>query len=235
MDNLTELVHEIAELPAMGPSVQLDFRTFINRAIAQIGARRNWTFTHDYRQATIAEGQSSVSLGSDFKELGPEKSPVSVNWPESPANVGVPVRVLTRAQMQRQGWWGYGYNLIIPPALPLAYAPAVFLEQNSDGLWMLNGFGPYSQPVTYNISAYYYPTPLVLGTDSNGITNNPELTDALINRAKAIAYFSVGPDDSRYEACQKAGLACQALYEMHYQQAAKDDVHRRIAGVSWHA
>lgn len=231
---LSELIYEIGELPGFGPKVQLDFRKFLNRAIAQVAARRNWTFTHDYQQVTIEAASSSASLGSGFKCLGPEDSPVSVNWPDNPSSVGVPVKVITRAQMQRQGWWGYGYNLIIPPALPQAYAPAVFLEQNADGVWTINGFGPYSQPVTYNISAYYYPPALVLGTDSNGVTNNPEIQDALINRAKAIAFLSTGADDPAFEMHQKAGMACQALYEMHYKQAAMDDARRRVAGVSWH-
>lgn len=226
--NLSQLILEVGELPSFGPKLQMDIRGFINRAIKQIAARKNWTFCHDYIQVTIPAGDSGASMGPTFKELGPEKSPVSLV--SINANCGpFPCEVVTRAQLQRGGGWGEWPGGNLPGSQGGEYFNRrVFIEQNADGQWYINVAQPLVSAQTYNISGYFYPPALTLGIDTNGVVSQPELADAVINRAKAIAYSSIDPTDPR-------GLACQQLYQMHYDIAVREDSYRRIAGVSWHA
>lgn len=224
--NLSEVIHECGELAVKDRALISDIKGFVNRAQKTICQRRNWNFMHDRQQATITAGGTSANMPATFKELGTERSPVSYT---NPAN-GLPITVTvsSRSELERLGYYRGIYFATLPASyLPIGY---VFIEQNAGGVWTLNIPQQYiaSSNIVFNIQAYYFPADLVLGTDHNGLTDHGDLAEALINKTKALAYFSQDPTDPR-------GVAALQMYEQQMRQAAYDDTRQRIAGRAMHA
>jgi len=80
--NLSELVYELGELAIQSPRLESDYVRFVNRAMNVIQQRHNWGFMHSRLLVTISAGQNSAAIGTTFKELAPEKSPVDLCWIE---------------------------------------------------------------------------------------------------------------------------------------------------------
>jgi len=225
--NLQDLIFEVGELSAVSPRIQSDIKGYINRAQKAICARRNWTFMQGVRSYTILAGATSVNLDSTFKSLTAETSPVT--WSDPISTAQIPVKVLSREEAQRYNWALYApYQ---PPVAPVATPPTpwVFIDRVG-AQWTLNNSvinTTSTQSMTYNISALFYPADLVLGTDSNALTNDGELAEALVNLAKAIAYFAEKPG-------HPDGMAAMALYESHYRQACYSDARAKIGGMAAH-
>lgn len=180
---------------------------------------------HNRTQFVITAGATSVSLGATFKELSAEKSPITYTNPTS--GISVPVEVKSREEIERSGIFLVApYFTPRPNTLPISY---VFLEQNGSG-WTLNTPAqfPNSTDITYNVSGYFFPSALALGTDTNFITNDGDLAEALVNRMRHLAYFAEDPTDAR------AAASLQA-YEEHYKRAAIADERRKLGGraVRW--
>ena len=223
---LSEIIYECGELGVKSIRVNSDWKRFVNRAMRQIANRRNWSFMHDQRTATIVAPSLSVSLGKTFKQLSSEKSPVSYQDPSTPNQFPIPVEVISRARADRMG-----YNPAITPfpsqlnAFPLRY---VFIERNmSANEWQM--FLPQQYQtyptVTFNISAYYYPDDLDLGDDRNGLTDHGDLCEALINLTKALAYLAEEVDDPK-------GKAAYELYELAMKHAFYNDSSQVYGGRS---
>lgn len=222
--NFGEILLECGELGNTSSRVNQEWRRFVNRAQRRIAQRRDWNFCHDVRTVTIKSGQLSSPLDKNFKKLANEKSPISYQDPTVPFPLPIPVEVISRAQADRMG-----YN---PWTTPFPTAPVcfslryVFLEQNGpNGQWML--YLPVqaiaNPTAVYTVSAYYYPSDLQNADDHNGMTDHPELGDALINLTKGMAYFA---EDST----SPQGVACMEEYEKCYRRASYSDCQQRFGG-----
>jgi hypothetical protein len=160
----------------------------------------------------------SVGLGSTFKCLASEKSPVTYDDPTGTNPRPIPVDVISRAISNRIGYYNPSVNTVTN-SYPIQY---VFLELNGPtGEWGLY-LPPQYQPVaiTFNVSGYFYPADLSLGTDSNALTNHPMLEEALINMTKARAYFAEEVDNPKGTAA--LALAEQAIRSAQYSDAAQE-------------
>jgi hypothetical protein len=217
--NLSDIIREIGELSLRSPALESDYRSIVNRAQRAIAERNNWSFMYSIQTATIAAGTTSIALSSRFKELAPEKSPVT--YTDAGEGRQIPVIVLSRAEIDRLNRTG-GF----PYVRPVVY---VFIEQVDDGSYKLNipSPNPAAANTAFQLACYLFPADLALGTDTNGMTTGGELTQALINKAKEIAYFSEDTTDPR-------GVAANKLYEYHVTQAGKQDSRRKLAGRNFH-
>ena len=163
----------------------------------------------------------SVSLGSTFKCLGSEKGPVTYDDPTGNNPRPIPVDVVSRAITNRIGYYNPSLNTVTN-TYPIQY---VYLEQNGpSGEWGLYLPAQY-QPtaITFNVTAYFYPADLELGTDSNALTNHPMLEEALINMTKARAYFAEEVDSPK-------GAAAAVLAEQAIRSAQYGDVQQEFSG-----
>lgn len=218
--NLTDLLFEIGEIGVKDQRLDVDLIRLINRAMRRMQERKSFTFLHDVILATVPQSLFTVALPDNFKELGSEFSPVA--WQNPASAQYVPCRVISRAQAERMGL-AFAYPFA-PPQVQYLPTGAVFIENNGAG-WTLNT--PQSFPVataiTYQLSCYLYLPDLVDGSDTNFITNNGELSDALVNLTKAIAYFTEDPSDPR-------GAAARVNYEDIFKTACYTDSRQRNAG-----
>lgn len=230
--NLNEILIEVGELPGTNQRTNLDLKRFVNRAVRSISNRKNWTFLKSIRPYVILSGQTGVSMGPDFKCLSGEESPISVTYNAGNQTFRLPVRVLSREEVERQLYWPWIGQFLNQP-VPGGYVPirVVFMERNADGHesgeWYLK-IPPqfYVQANSpYNVSAYYHPRPLILGTDSNPVTNDPDLADAVVNYAKSLMYAAVDPTS-------KQAAACMAMFEDHFTEADYTDGFVQYSGRS---
>lgn len=224
--SFAEILYECSSLANQSTRIELDWTRLINRAQRRICQRRSWSFCHDQRQVTVNQGTLSANLDANFKELSSEKSPISYNDPSQTYQFPIPCVLISRARADRQG-----YNPFFAPyptllnAFPLRY---VFIERNGpNGFWTLNIPQQYmvNPTAVFNVSGYYYPDDLKLGDDHNGVTDHPELCDALINLSKALAYYSEDETNPR-------GDKCMELYEDNYRKASYSDTQQRLMGRS---
>lgn len=212
---LADIIREVGELGVRSAALESDYRNFVNRAQRQIAERNNWSFMHSIQTAVILTGTTSIALSTRFKELAPEKSPVT--YTDTGEGRQVPVIVMSRAEIDRLNRRG-GFPYIRPTVY-------VWIEQVDDGTYKLNipAPNPASNDVTFQLACYLFPADLALGSDTNGMTTGGELTQALISKTKELAYFSEDPTDER-------GIAANKLYEYHVKQAAQQDSRRKLAG-----
>lgn len=220
---LSDIIREVGELGLQNARLDNDYKGFVNRAVKAIAERRNWSFLHDDIAVVMPAGANSVALPANFKCLSTEKSPVT--YIDTATGRNIPIAVKTRQEIERQL-----YYVSYPYSKPLS---EIFLEINQTGpnagLWALNlpNADPNLTAITFTLSCFTLPADLVLGTDSNAITNHGELCEAVINKTKALAYFTEDPSDKR-------GMAANQLYEMHFKLAGMDDARRLAAGRSIH-
>lgn len=221
--NLEELTREVAEFSGLDSGLDQDIRGWINRAVKRIAQRRNFSCLHDQRQATIAAGALSVPLDENFKCLSSERSPISYQDPTVSYAMPIPCYVTSRARANQQGYSPFASPVpTLLNAFPLRY---VFVERNQGGRWTL--FLPQQYQVNpscvFTISAFYYPSPLVQGGDSNPITDHPDLCDAVVNLARALAFSARDVTDARIAGAMQ-------LYEQAYKSAAYSDVAQSFGG-----
>jgi hypothetical protein len=230
--NLFDLVREVGELPGRSQRTDQDVKRFINRAIRAIANRKNWSFLHDNRPYVILTGDTSVSMGPDFKCLSTEESPISVSYEAGNMTYRLPCRVLSREEVERQLFWPWIGQFLNQP-VPGGYVPirVVFMERDSTGgqggVWRLHippQFNVQSNS-PYNVSAFYFPKPLIHPDDTNAITEDPDLADAVVNYAKSLKYSAENEMDSRAK-------MCLAAYEEHFTQADYSDELIKYAGRS---
>lgn len=216
-----DVLFEVGELGNQSDRVQIDLVRFINRAQQRICQRRNWSFCHDQRSVTLPQGQLGASIDRNFKQLSTERSAVTYQDPTVNYQLPIPCEVISRAEANRRGLFPWGIPFPAPVnAYPLRY---VFIEKNGpNGAWMLYIPQQYttSPTVTFMVSGYYYPNDLKNADDHSGVTDHPELCDALINLTKALTYFS---EDTKSE----DGMAAMALYEQAYKLASYSDSAQR--------
>lgn len=172
---------------------------------------------------TGAAAFRSVALGSDFKMLTQEQSPVSIIY----AGYNLPVKVCSREEVERRGIWPWmEYTMPVPtPGQPYPIL-MVYLQKRGTNQWTLNiplQFGTPSTSMVFNVSAYYYPSTLTLGTDTTAITEHPELGEALVNLARSYVWSALDPTDPRVEAAQK-------IYEDRFQTALYADKAQEVNG-----
>lgn len=219
---LSDLIREVGELSGANNRTDLEIKRFVNRAVQAICARSNFNWMRDIRPFVILSGQHSVSLGPEYKCLSPEESPVSVNYTAGPGPDQIfklPCRVLSIEEVQRELYWPWIGQYLNQP-VPGGYVPlrVVFFQYNATGFnsgtWRLHVPPQFSvtSDSPYNVSAYYYPSPLILPTDRNACTDDPDLADAVVNYAKYLKYAAVDETDKR-------ALACRAMFEEHFEQA----------------
>lgn len=165
---------------------------------------------------------TSVNLPTTFKELAPEKSPITFTDPTL-SQFPRPVQIRSRAELEAMAPGYQAYVTNSPAGYGTPYY--VFLEQNDNGRWTLNipAAYPVLTNITYVVSCYLFPADLSLGTDTSAVTTDAELAEALINWVKAKAFTAENALDPQ-------GAACMALYEQAVQRAMSQDARRRLAG-----
>lgn len=206
--------------------VQLDIKGMINRAIRTIAERFNFTAMQDRRLVVIPSGFSSQKMGAEYKQLGQEESPVSFQY----GNYQLPVQVTSRERIQMAGIWPFPNGPFSFP-VPGGYMPVrvVFFERNGPGgMWTINVPPQFSiqQNAGFFVSAYWYPAPLVKGTDENPMTNDGNLSEAIIRLSACYAFRSVDPTDKRGDAAKEQ--AEEAITRAIYSDASIGG-----AGRSW--
>lgn len=226
--NLGEILHEIGELSVRSQAQDQDYINLVNRAQMSICQRNSWSFMHSRRKANVLANGTSAPLGPNFKELSSEKSPVSYT-DTSLGQSNVPVKVASREEIESWWPWPWPFGPILVP-IPGSYLPirVVFVEC-TDGSWAINIPPQFaaSSTLVFNVSAYWYPPPLLLATDHNSLTDHGDLGEALLNRAKAMAYFAEDPSDKR-------GVACMNMYQQLYKSALYADEYQKRAGRTLH-
>lgn len=225
---LSEIIFECGELGRPGNTGQRvlsDWPKFINRAQRTICDRANWSFLKTRSQFTISSGSTFVSLGSRFKQLTEEESPVSFNY----GQYNLPVKITTRERIEGCGIWPLQNG---PTSLPIpgGFSPiqVLFLERNAPGgLWALNSPPQYSvtQDAVFNVSAYWYPADLAGGDDRNTMTDSGDLSEAIVNLAKALAYRAEEVDSPK-------GLAAKEIAEEAIGRALYSDSAIKFGGVT---
>lgn len=214
---LFEIVQEVGELSLKSPATEMNVRSYVNRAIRAIAQRANWSFMHDIQQVTLPANNTSVTMPSNFKELSREDSPISFTY----GLYRLPVTVTTRSRIESAGLWPLMNGPLSMP-LPGGYLPVrvVFMERNGPGgAWTLNVPPQFiiTQAMVFNVQGYFFPPELQSMTDSNAFTNQGELVEAVIARAKAIGYYAEDPSS-------KLGQAAMQQFEFHFQNALYGDV-----------
>lgn len=223
--NLGELIREVAEFTGLDPGLDQDIRGWVNRAQRRISQRRNFACMHAQRQVTIQAGQLSALLDENFKQASSEKSPCSYQDPTVSYAMPIPCEIISRARANRQGYSPFASPVpTLLNAYPLRY---VFIERNEGGRWALFLPQQYmvNPQVTFTLSCYLYPAPLVQMGDTNAFVSYPELGDAVINLARALAFGARDVTDKRI-------AAAMGLYEEAYKSAAYADVAQSFAGRS---
>lgn len=220
---LEEIIYEVMEVGVKSAVTDQRARQYINRAQRWVCDKWNFTWMFNRVQVTIPSGYTSTKLDANFKQLNNEQSPVSFQYGPYP----LPVVVTSRAKIESYGIFPWLETQFTYP-LPGGYLPirVVFLEQDGPGgQWTFNIPPQYSitGPAVFNVSAFWYPSPLEQGSDSNAMTLDGDLQDALINRAKAIAYNAEEVDNPK-------GAAAQALAEASLTRAKYADSERRFGG-----
>lgn len=215
--DLESLVREV-RYSVKSAQLQQDLKGMVNRAIKTIAERRNWSAMHDLRAITIPSGYSQTSLGSDFKQLSEEESPVSFTY----GNYRIAVQVTSRSRIELAGIWPFPNGPLSFP-VPGGFMPVrvVFLERNGPGgEWTLNVPPQFSitQPAVFNVQAYWYPAVLVKGSDTNPFTMDGNLSDAIMMLARAYAYRSEDPTDERGAAAKEE--AEESIVRAMYAESA---------------
>lgn len=222
--DLESILHEIGDLSVRSIAQESDYVNLVNRAQRSICQRNSWSWMHQQRQANVLAGAVSVNLDPTFKALTEEKSPVSYT-DASLGQSNVPVKVASRQEIESWWPWPFPFGPVLVP-IPGSYLPirVVFIERDPTGfkLFIPPQFAATSTLV-FNLSAYWFPDDLALGTDHNPLTDSGDLGEALINRAKAMAYFAEDPTDKR-------GIACLQMYQDLYKSALYADTAQRFAG-----
>jgi len=220
--NLTALIRELREYSLPGVKYQDDVKAWVNRAQRAIAQSRSFNFMHSRQTATLTGNTTSVELNARFKELAPEKSPVTFTDP-SLSNVPIPCRVRSRAEIE--GLFPNFQTFIANSTSGWCAPYYVFIEQNDGGRWTLNIPQWYTagSTLTFVLSCYLYPADLSAGADSNGLTNDADLSEAIIHWVKAKALAA--KDASNPEVA-----ACLTLYRNALNSAGNTDARQRLAG-----
>lgn len=223
MTPLSTILTEIGELGCRNPKIQQNLLGWVNRAQRSIAQRRNWTWMHSQQTATITAGNTSANLSARFKELSPERSPITFTAPG--ATSPTPVQIKSRAELEGLA---PGADAVVTAGN--YYSPYyVFLEQNDAGLWTINTAAGYIHAAnsTYAISCYLYPADLSAAAPTNALTDDADLVEALIAKTRSMAYLSEDSADQR-------GIAAMQQAQTHIAVAAVADAHRRLAGRRLH-
>lgn len=215
--DLESIIREVS-YSAKDAQVQIDLKSFVNRAVRVIAERANFSAMHDRRVVVIPSGFNSQKIGAEFKQLSEEASPVSFVY----GSYELPVLVTSRARIQMAGIYPFPNGPLSFP-VPGGYMPirVVFLERNGpSGLWQI--FIPpqfsITQPAEFWISAYWYPSPLVKGDDTNPMTEDGNLSEAIIRLAAHYAFRSVNPTDPRGDSAK--AQAEEAIVHAMYSDVA---------------
>lgn len=226
--DLEAILHEIGDLSVRSIAQESDYVNLVNRAQRVITSRNNWSFMHDRKQINVLTGSTATQFPLAFKQLSAEKSPVSYT-DASLGQSNVPVKVSSREEVESWWPWPWPFGPILVP-IPGSYLPirVVFVE-NNQGSKFLNIPPQFAASATlvFNISAYWYPDDLALGTDHNALTDSGDVSEALINLAKSMAYFAEDPTDKR-------GVAARQLYQDHYKSALYSDGSQKTGGRALH-
>lgn len=102
----------------------------------------------------------------------------------------------------------------------------VFMEQDGPGgLWTLNVPPQFiiTNNCQFNVQGYYYPLDLKQGDDTNGMTNNGQLCQAIIALSKAFAFLN-------NDETEKQGQAAMARFEDLFDKALYEDASRKYNG-----
>ena len=219
---LEQITQEILDSGIDGSKVSQSLKLWINRAIGNIATRNNFNCLRNLTAFTIAAGNNSVTL-TNFKALGPEKSPVSTVLPGQ--SLPYPVQVISRSSSEEHapGWMGFA-------TIPTGTAPLQFVYiENAQAVWKL--FIPANfratSDLTFTLDAYFYPAALATSADNNGVTNHPILCESVVHMVKAMCYRNEDPSDKRIVALNNEAGAL-------IRTAVHQDALAKLSGRSLH-
>lgn len=228
MNSLSSLTYRVGELrKAIGDRLTSDVKDFINRAQRYICERNDFSFMRSHEDVTIPSGSTTAPLAENFKQLTQERSPVSFTDSSTTAGAPMPVRVYSREEMQRRGWWPLRQWVAGTATYLPGFGIFIDYDQNIPTLNIPQNVTT-SASLTFTVSAFYYLPDLQKATDHNALTDNGLLSDALVNLAKAMAYEAEDPTN-------EMAAASRALFESAYKSAMYADVRKTYAGRSLRA
>jgi hypothetical protein len=223
---LNEILFEVGELRAPnGDPLRSNIKRFVNRSMKSIQERKSWTFMRQRVAVVMEAGETSAALPANFKELAPELSPVTYS---NGALEGVPVDVRSRSELERLTYTP-GISSAVTGHMAIQY---VFIEplgpDEDDGTdlgWGLFVPAQYTpqENTTFQVQGFFYLADLVHGTDHNGLTDDGNLGDALVNLVKSMAYRAADPTDPRAD-------PCLAEYERWYKLASYANETKKFSG-----
>lgn len=213
---LEDIIREVS-YSVKDPQTQLDLKGFVNRAVRTIAERANFSCLHDIRTVVVPSGYDKQNLGWDFKQLSPEESPISFSY----GSYRLAVQVTSRSRIELAGIWPFPNGPFSFP-VPGGYMPVrvVFLERDGPGgQWAIHIPPQFSltQDAVFYVQAYWYPFPLVKGGDRNPMTDDGNLSEAIIRLAASYAFRAVDPTDKRGDAAKEQ--AEEAIQRAMYSDA----------------
>lgn len=216
---LSDLIREIGELGARSPAVKTDVRGWINRAQRAVAQRHNWTFLHSIVDVAIASNATSATISTRFKALSEEPNPVTYTAPT--AQFPVPVTIKSRGELDGMTP-GFDNRIVNASGY---WSPFVLFLENNAGAWTLNRPQGYThtENSTYHVSCYLFPVDLSAGTDSNAITTDGELSEAIVAWVISKALLAEDYTDPK-------GMAARQDYEARIKTAIAQDAQRRLTG-----
>lgn len=215
--NLEDILREVRYCCKSQQTIN-DLKGMANRAIKTIAERANWSAMHDRRPITIPTGYTNAPMGPAFKQLSGEESPVSFVY----GNYSLAVQVTSRSRIELSGIWPFPNGPFSFP-VPGGFMPirVVFFERNGPGgQWTINVPPQFSitQNAIFNVHAYWYPAPLVKGSDTNPFTEDGNLSDAIMMMTRAYALRSEDPASETAMAAKAE--AEEAITRAMYSDAA---------------
>lgn len=195
------------------------YPVWINRALRRIQMSSNFSGMKQRMPFTIVAGQSSVLLGTQFKELTPELSPVTVVDPSLPATHSeLPCEVTSRENLIN---YRAAANVpTIPPNVRgrLSGLP-VFIENTSTG-WTLNIAGTADEDIHFKVSHFRFLDELTNDSDTNFLLKDyPDLVES---KVKAIAFAALNdPIMASFEALSAAQMSEAVLTDNRRQNRGR--------------
>lgn len=169
----------------MRSDLKHNYGEWVNRGLRRIQTDRNWACMKRMPVVSIASGDSSVQLPSDFKELTTEQYPISVSTAGDSGRfpcdlISEEISIARKATT----FWQPAVGSVKARRAGLP----VYLTTNGEDVF-LHVAEVASEDLDFHVSAYLFLPELQAEDDANELTRKyPELVTAAI---KAIAFFEV--------------------------------------------
>lgn len=196
------------------PDMADSYGDWINQAMRGIYRDHSFLCMSDRKTATITNGNTSIALPSDFKELQAERAPIYLQGQDGSL---LPCHVSREATERRL--LTANQTIIVPtnPSTLFRDLP-VWISYDSTGS-ILNMLYPSTGDSVFVIKCFVYLTDLAADTDQNYITQFYE--EMVKAKVSAVAYEELRDPEWKDQ---------EDLYHSRLQKAKADDLYRSQKG-----